>query len=212
MSSLIQNVYCVGRNYLLHAQELGNEVPKEPMIFMKPSHAVVSMNDAVVALPFDHGEVHYEAELVVRIARDFTPGMPVDEMIDVMALGLDFTLRDVQTVCKQKGLPWMPAKGFRNAAPISPFIAFPGLEALADTDFSLRKNDVEVQRGNARNMIFNLQTIVEYIAAHYGIGAGDVIFTGTPAGVGGVAVGDRFELYWGEDRLSSCTISACERD
>lgn len=206
MNSKIKNVYCVGRNYRLHAAELGNEVPKEPMIFLKPSHAVVNMNGGMIALPHDQGEVHYEAELVIRVGRDYTPGIQVDELIDVMALGLDFTLRDVQTVCKQKGQPWTPAKGFRNSAPITPYMAFPGAAALAEQDFTLRKNDVEVQRGNVKDMIFDLQTIVDYIAEHYGLGEGDLIFTGTPAGVGQVEQGDRFELILDEKCLDHCVI------
>ncbi|OPA81106.1 fumarylacetoacetate hydrolase [Paenibacillus selenitireducens] len=206
MNSKIRNVYCVGRNYRLHAAEMGNEVPKEPMIFLKPTHAVVAMNGGGIALPHDQGEVHYEAELVIRVGRDYTPGIHVDELIDVMSLGLDFTLRDVQSVCKQKGQPWTPAKGFKNSAPMTPYVAFPGAAALAEQDFSLRKNDVEVQRGNVTEMIFDLQTIVDYIAEHYGLGEGDLIFTGTPAGVGRVEQGDRFELVLAEQRLDYCVI------
>lgn len=206
MNNKIQNVYCVGRNYRLHAQELGNEVPKEPMIFLKPSHAVVAMKDSTIALPADRGEVHYEVELVIRIGRAYELGMKVDELVDVMAMGIDFTLRDVQSVCKQKGQPWTPAKGFKNSAPISSYIAFPGVDELAKHDFTLHKNEVEVQRGNVRDMIFNLQTIVDYIALHYGLGEGDLIFTGTPAGVGPVVAGDQFVLRYGDSLQDQCTI------
>ncbi|WP_152394402.1 fumarylacetoacetate hydrolase family protein [Paenibacillus guangzhouensis] len=207
MQSMIQNVYCVGRNYRLHAAELGNEVPTKPMIFMKPTHAVVPMNGEHITMPKDQGELHYEAELVIRIGRDYEPGMSMDDLIDVMALGIDFTLRDVQTVCKQKGHPWTAAKAFRNSAPITPYIAFPGVDALPEHDFVLLKNGVEVQRGNARDMIFDVKTIVDFVAMHYGIGKGDIIFTGTPAGVGAAVAGDKLELFYGDNRLDSCIIA-----
>ena len=112
MNRTIANVYCVGRNYRLHAEELGNAVPKEPMIFMKPSHAIVPMTGAQLDLPTEQGEVHYEAELVLRIAREYKPGISVDELVDVMGFGIDFTLRDVQTELKAKGHPWTASYNF----------------------------------------------------------------------------------------------------
>lgn len=114
MLTNIRNVYCVGRNYKLHAEELGNAVPDEPMIFMKPSHAVVPLNGETLELPATKGEVHYEAELVVQIGRNFEPGMAVDALVDAYGFGIDFTLRDVQTVIKKKGHPWTAAKGFKK--------------------------------------------------------------------------------------------------
>ncbi|WNS46180.1 fumarylacetoacetate hydrolase family protein [Paenibacillus sp. MMS20-IR301] len=206
MGGTVNNVYCVGRNYVLHAEELGNEVPAEPLIFLKPSHAAVALDKAVIELPKDAGMIHYEGELVLRIARDYVPGMTVDELVDVMALGLDFTLRDIQSDLKKKGLPWTPAKGFRNAAPLTPYIAFPEQEELEATDFTVRKNGVEVQRGNVQNMIFPLQKIIDFIASRYGLGKDDIIFTGTPAGVGPVVPGDSFELFWGDKLLGTCLI------
>lgn len=206
MSQLIANVYCVGRNYRLHAEELGNEVPSEPMIFMKPSHAVVSMNHGGISLPDNAGEVHYESELVLRIGRRYEPGMRVDELVDVMALGIDFTLRDVQSVLKKKGHPWTKAKGFRNSAPITPYMAFPGAEEIAAEDFTLLINGKLVQRGNTSDMIFSLQQILDYVGEHYGLDEGDHIFTGTPAGVGAIYKGDKLELSYGSKLLGSCEI------
>lgn len=208
MSKLIANVYCVGRNYRAHAEELGNEVPTEPMIFLKPSHAVTTMDGRGLELPADRGSVHYEAELVLRIARDYKPGMTVDELVDVIAFGIDFTLRDVQNIVKDKGNPWTPAKGFLQSAPITPYIAFPGAAETANEDFVLRKNGEVVQRGNISRMIFPLQQIVEYIAEHYGLGEGDLIFTGTPEGVGPVVQGDKLELSYGSQMLGSCTVAS----
>ncbi|WMT39485.1 fumarylacetoacetate hydrolase family protein [Paenibacillus sp. D2_2] len=206
MNRTIANVYCVGRNYRLHAEELGNEVPKEPMIFMKPSHAVVPMADSKLELPAVQGEVHYETELVLRVARDYKPGMSVDELVDVMAFGIDFTLRDVQNGLKAKGHPWTAAKAFRNSAPMTPYIAFPGAEETAKQDFILRKNGEIVQRGNIANMIFPLQQIIDFIAERYGLGEGDHIFTGTPEGVGPVYKGERLEISYGTQVLGSCDI------
>ncbi|KAA8999841.1 fumarylacetoacetate hydrolase family protein [Paenibacillus spiritus] len=206
MCAAVNNLYCVGRNYRLHAEELGNQVPTEPLIFMKPSHAAVPLDKAVIQLPKDAGLIHYEGELVLRIGRDYAPGMSVEKLVDVMALGLDFTLRDIHNDLQKRGLPWTAAKGFRNAAPLTPFIAFPDKEELEATDFTVRKNGEEVQRGNVKNMIFSLQTIIDFIGTRYGLGEGDVIFTGTPAGVGPVVPGDSFELRWGDRLLGTCLI------
>lgn len=207
MYSSIRNVYCVGRNYKAHAEELGNDVPKEPMIFMKPSHALTAANGGALELPGLRGELHFETELVIRIGRPYEPGLTVDELVDGMAFGIDFTLRDVQSAIKAKGLPWLPAKGFLRSAPLGPWFAFPGMANLAERDFTLLKNGVEVQRGNVSRMIFNLQRIIDYCAAHYGLGQGDLIFTGTPEGVGPVADNDRMELFWGEEHAGSFTVS-----
>ncbi|MEK8126379.1 fumarylacetoacetate hydrolase family protein [Paenibacillus filicis] len=201
----IRNIYCVGRNYGLHAAELGNTVPEEPMIFTKPTHALTVTDGGPVGLPGDQGEVHYETELVLHIARDYSPGMTVDELVEQMSLGIDFTLRDVQSVIKSKGYPWLPAKGFLRSAVITEPVAFPGFEAVQTIELSLQRNGQEVQRGSASEMIFNLQTIVDYIAVHYGLGQGDLIYTGTPAGVAAVKDGDRFELLWDDQVLGSFT-------
>lgn len=206
MVHTIRNIYCVGRNYGLHAAELGNDVPDEPMIFIKPTHALAPLDGGELALPGDRGELHYETELVIRIGRDYAPGVQVDELADGMALGIDFTLRDVQSVIKKKGQPWLPAKGFLNSAPLGPFKPFPGVAALKAQEFVLKKNGAEAQRGNVNDMIFDLQTIVDYIARHYGLGAGDIIYTGTPAGVASVSDGDLLELFWGGERFGSAVI------
>ncbi|MEF3302747.1 fumarylacetoacetate hydrolase family protein [Paenibacillus sp. GYB003] len=195
----IRNIYCVGRNYGLHAAELGNAVPEQPMLFSKPTHSLVPLDGGEIEVPGGRGEVHFETEVVIRIGKSYKKGARADDLIDGVALGLDLTLRDVQSELKKKGYPWLAAKGFRNSAPITGFRPFGGTEALARNDFGLLKNGEEAQRGNVNDMIFDLQTIVDYCAEHYGIGPGDVIFTGTPAGVGPVADGDRFQLRFGGD-------------
>ncbi len=206
MLNEIRNVYCVGRNYRQHAAELGNAVPEQPMLFVKPTHSLVLLEGQTLSLPGGSGEIHYEAELVVHVGRPYKQGATVDELIDKMALGIDFTLRDVQTELKKKGYPWLAAKGFVRSAPITPFIPFDGVKAAERTDFSLRINEVEVQRGNIGEMIFSLQQIVDFCAERYGLGVGDVIFTGTPAGVGAVQDADRLSLHWGGETLGHCVV------
>lgn len=206
MVEQIRNIYCVGRNYKAHAAELGNAVPEQPMLFSKPTHALAALEGGDIVLPAGRGEIHFETEIVLKIGRSYEKGILVDELVDGVALGIDFTLRDVQSELKKKGHPWLAAKGFRNSAPLSAFRSFPGTEALASSDFTLVKNGQEVQRGNVNNMIFDLQTIVDFTAEHFGLGAGDLIYTGTPEGVGAVADGDRLELAWGGDTWGSCVI------
>jgi len=195
----IRNIFCVGRNYRAHAEELGNDVPTAPFLFAKPTHALVKADGQPIVLPGGQGEVHYEAELVFHLAKPYQEGMPLTEVIDQMALGIDFTLRDVQAELKKKGHPWLLAKGFPNSAVVTPFRPFTGLEEVYATDFRLLKNGVEVQRGNLRQTIFDLETIIRFAVKHFGLSAGDILFTGTPSGVGPVADGDRLELVWGEE-------------
>lgn len=203
----IRNIYCVGRNYVLHAAELGNEVPKSPMIFMKPTHAATEMNGGTVELPQQFGDIHYEAELVVRIGRPYTSGITADEMIDSFALGLDLTMRDLQSELKKKQQPWLKAKGFRNSALLTPFQALTDpIHDLGSREFILRINDQEKQRGHIRDMIFDLQQLIDHIGDHYGLDAGDLIYTGTPAGVGSLHDGDHLALFWGEERFGDCRI------
>ncbi|AMA73920.1 MULTISPECIES: fumarylacetoacetate hydrolase family protein [Aneurinibacillus] len=202
----IRNIFCVGRNYRLHAEELGNAVPTSPFLFSKPTHALVEANGQTITLPGNRGEVHYETELVLYIARPFEPGMKVEDVVNKMALGIDFTLRDVQNELKEKSHPWLKAKGFPNSAVLTSFRPFPGVEACRGTDFSLFKNGEQVQCGNISNMLFDMQTIIEFTDEHFGLGEGDIIYTGTPEGVGAVADGDKLELRWGEEVWGTFTV------
>jgi len=202
----IKNIYCIGRNYVLHAKELNNEVPTSPFLFSKPTHSIVEANGQEVTLPGDQGAVHYEVELVIRMGKDYKPGMKVDELVDSMALGIDFTLRDVQTEMKKKALPWLIAKGFPNSALITKFIGFPGEEECKKVDFALIKNGEQVQLGNISNLLFDLQTIIDFTAKHFGLGEGDILFTGTPEGVGRINDGDQLSLLWGKEVLGESKI------
>ncbi|MBC9783694.1 fumarylacetoacetate hydrolase family protein [Heliobacterium chlorum] len=202
----VRNIYCVGWNYRLHAQELGNTVPDSPIIFTKPTHALVEMLGQEIAFPADQGSLHYEAELVLVIGKAYRPGIKVDDLVDRMALGLDMTLRDKQNEVKKQGRPWLSCKGFLRSALITKTLPFPGIDNLGKTEFVLQKNNQEVQRGNASLMVFAPQALVDYIGSHYGLDAGDLIFTGTPVGVGPVNHGDHLALYWGEEQLGECTV------
>lgn len=201
-----RNIYCIGRNYKLHALELGNEVPDEPLVFTKPTHAVVPMDGSVVELPGGLGEVHFELEIVLRIGRAYEQGIDTELCIDGMTLGLDLTLRDVQSKLKAKGQPWLAAKGFKASAPLSGWLPYPGAAALTENEFVLLRNGEEAQRGNAGDMLFHVSELIEYVGEHYGLGAGDLIFTGTPAGVAALRDGDQLEAIWAGAAVGSCTV------
>jgi fumarylpyruvate hydrolase len=202
----IRNIYCVGRNYRLHAEELGNEVPKSPLIFSKPTHALIQANGQEISLPVGQGKVHYEAELVIHISRPYEAGIQVEKIVDQFALGIDLTLRDVQSRLKEKGHPWLLAKGFPNSAIITEFRKFPGVAACQAVDFSLVQNGNRVQQGNIRDTVFDLQTLIDFCGIHLGLDKGDLLYTGTPAGVGEVNHGDHLQLFWGKDMLGECRI------
>lgn len=182
------------------------------MFFFKPTHAVASADGRTVVLPGDQGAVHYETEWVIHIGRRYVHGLSADELIDGMALGVDFTLRDVQSVLKEKGYPWLAAKGFLNSAVLTPFTGFQGIETCSQTNFSLEINGVRVQNGNIGQMIFDPQALLDFCGTHYGLDKGDILFTGTPAGVGEVSEGDAFTLKWGSEIMGSFTASLAVRE
>lgn len=205
----VRNIFCVGRNYGDHARELGNDVPTEPIIFGKSTHAAVAATGDI-ALPQPPSSIHYEAEVVLWIARDYQVGAKVQDITGGIALGLDLTDRDAQTRLKQKGQPWEYAKGFRYSAVLTDFytVAEGEWEVLHRTPFSLvlEQSGVsrKVQEGALAEMIFSLQTLIDYIGQRFHLAAGDVVYTGTPAGVGPLASGDRAELRMGKEVWGAC--------
>lgn len=203
----IKNIYCVGRNYIEHVKELQNQIPDSPVIFSKPTHALTRADGSTIHLPDDKGDVHYEAELVIHIADSYSSEKTVDEMVDKMALGLDLTLRDVQQQLKDQSYPWLLSKGFTNSAIISEFIPFPGVEQCTEENFSLLINEKLVQEGNISQMMFDLQTLIHFIGKNLGLHKGDIIFTGTPSGVGPLKNDDKLSLQWGQQQLGSCTVN-----
>lgn len=202
----INNIYCIGRNYVEHVHELGNVVPEEPVVFNKPTHSLVLANENTIQLPRGRGDVHYEAELVLKMGTDFVQGITVDEIVSEMTIGLDLTLRDVQTELKEKSHPWLLSKGFPNSAVLGKFIPFPGVSVCENGNFTLFINDERVQFGEINKMIFPLQSIVNFIGTHLELKKNDIIFTGTPKGVGPLAHGDVLAMKWTEQVLGTARI------
>lgn len=196
-------IICIGRNYADHAKELGNAVPAEPVFFCKPDSAILPKGNPFF-IPDWSSDIHYEAELVLRIQR---LGKHIEEKFapryyDAVGLGIDFTARDVQEELKKKGLPWEKAKGFDGSAVVpTTFIPAEKLKDLNSIHFSLKKNNQVVQLGNSADMIFNFDKIIAYVSKYMTLKIGDLIYTGTPAGVGPVAIGDELAGYIGDQEM-----------
>lgn len=189
-------VVCIGRNYAEHAKELGNPVPTEPLIFMKPGSCVVALEGGF-KIPTDRGSVHYEAEIVVLIGKPLSKNPSAEEVVDAIsgfAPGLDLTLRDVQSRLREKGLPWELAKCFDGAAVIAPFLPAETYPDLTDIGIRLTINHKVVQDGNSSLMLNPIIPMIQHMAANFSLQAGDIIMTGTPAGVGPFEPGDQIVL------------------
>ncbi|MEN8811241.1 MAG: fumarylacetoacetate hydrolase family protein [Flavobacteriales bacterium] len=201
-------IICIGRNYSEHAKELGNEAPKEPLFFLKPDSAILPKR-VPFYIPEFTKDLHFEVELLVKINK---VGKHIEERFantyyDKIGLGIDFTARDLQGECKSKGLPWEKAKAFDGSAVIGKeFIDKSEFESVQGIEFSLIKNGVQVQIGNSRDMIFTIDQIISYVSQFFTLKIGDVIYTGTPAGVGPVKIGDKLEGFIGEKQLISLDI------
>lgn len=189
-------IICVGRNYIDHAKELNNPVPKEPVLFMKPSTALL-----INQRPFFHPDfsqnIHHELELVIQINKN---GKSIDpkfayKYYDKIGLGIDFTARDIQDKCKEKGLPWEIAKAFDYSAALGNLVSLSDLNNKESIHFELKKNQQTVQVGYSKDMIFNFDFIISYVSRFFKLLKGDLIYTGTPAGVGKVEIGDILEGY-----------------
>ena len=190
-------IICVGRNYVAHAKELNNEIPTEPVLFMKPDSALLRNNDPFY-IPDWSNDVHHEVELIVKICKlgkniekKFAP-----RYYKEVGLGIDFTARDVQNALKDKGLPWEKSKAFDHSAVIcSEFVPVDSLTDRNSINFRLDINGNTVQEGNSALMIFPIDDIIAHVSKYFSLKIGDLIYTGTPAGVGPVKVGDRLEGY-----------------
>lgn len=196
-------IFCIGRNYVEHIKELNNERPDEPVIFSKPDTAIIR-NNAPFYYPDFSTDVHHEVELVLRICKD---GKNIEEKFaskyfDHIGVGIDFTARDWQQKAKANGLPWDIAKGFNGSAPISDrFIPVADFENLADINFKLEINGQLKQQGNTGLMLFPFDYIIAYLSKFFTLKIGDLIFTGTPSGVGPVVAGDKLSAYIENDKL-----------
>lgn len=189
-------IICIGRNYLAHVKELDNALPTEPMFFMKPETALLPAGEPFPYPDFSK-EIHYETELVLRICKS---GKAIDEKVateyyDAITVGIDFTARDLQSQCKAKGHPWEIAKAFDYSAPIGEFKNISELNHPEDIAFGMKLNGEWVQQGHSRDMIFSFDKIIAHVSRFVTLNEGDIIFTGTPQGVGEVHVGDKLELF-----------------
>jgi 2-keto-4-pentenoate hydratase/2-oxohepta-3-ene-1,7-dioic acid hydratase in catechol pathway len=189
-------IFCVGRNYSDHAKELGNDVPDEPVIFMKPKSALLQPHTPFYYPEFTN-ELHYECELVLRISKNgkYIQDKFANKYYDAVTTGIDFTARDIQNDLKAKGLPWEKAKAWDNSAVIGKWIPLTNVKDKRNINFGFKKNGELVQQGNSKDMIFDFDYIVSYISNFFSINIGDLVFTGTPSGVGEIVVGDEVEAF-----------------
>jgi 2-keto-4-pentenoate hydratase/2-oxohepta-3-ene-1,7-dioic acid hydratase in catechol pathway len=189
-------IICVGRNYAAHARELKNDVPEAPVLFLKPQTALLQQGN-VLYYPAFTTDLHYECELVVKICKN---GKHIQEKFapkyyQEVTVGIDFTARDVQQQLKEKGLPWEISKAFDNSAAIGHWVKLAEGPQIQDIYFSLNKNGQTVQQGHTADMIFSVNALIAHISRYFTLCMGDLLFTGTPAGVGQVNTGDKLEGF-----------------
>lgn len=200
-------IICVGRNYTDHAKELKNEVPKEPVLFLKPETAIIPKKMPFFIPDFSK-DVHHELEMVVRINR---LGKHIHEKFahkyyNEVTVGIDFTARDVQAACKAKGLPWEKAKAFDGSALVGKFKTLKPGQRADDLNIELLKNDEIVQKSNTKEMLFGVDKLIAYISQYFTLKIGDLIFTGTPAGVGKVEKEDHLKLFLEGELLAQVNV------
>ncbi len=200
-------ILCIGRNYKDHIKELNSVLPSEPVFFMKPDTSLVTRNRPFY-LPDFSNEIHYEVELVLKICK---VGKNIQQKFassyyDEIGVGIDFTARDLQTKCKEKGLPWLISKGFDNASPIGKFLNKSAFQDVHNISFHLEKNGQIVQQSSSHEMIFSFEEIISYISRFITLKMGDMIFTGTPSGVGPIVIGDRLEAFIENQKLLGCSV------
>lgn len=182
------NIYCIGRNYAEHAAELGNAIPDSPIVFLKPSGALLEQ-PTLLSLPWNVGAIHHEVEIVIQMGASSVP--------KAWAVGIDFTARDVQNKAKEKGQPWTFAKGLKNFAPVGNWCKLGTDLKSTEWKLGIQVDETEKQNGSSSMMLWNVPTLIKLVDESFGLGEGDLIFTGTPKGVGPVARGSKV-FAWGE--------------
>lgn len=198
-------IICIGRNYAEHAKEMKADLPTEPVFFMKPDTALLKEEDFY--LPDFTKDLHHEIELVLKVCK---AGKHIEEQFagkyyDEIGLGIDFTARDIQAKCKEKGLPWEKAKAFDNSAPIGKFVKKESFD-ITNINFELKVNGQSRQIGNSRDLIFSFDKIISYVSQFVSLRVGDLIYTGTPEGVGQVKVGDKLEGFIGGEKFLTLNV------
>ena len=198
-------IICIGKNYTNHAKEMGSDVPKKPLFFLKPDSSVLPKKHPFFYPDFSQN-IHYELELVIRInklgkhiEKKFAPSY-----YNEVGLGIDFTARDLQETCKKNGHPWEIAKAFDHSAVVSQ--QFFSIRELGELSFELKKNGESVQKGYARDMVFNFDEIINHVSKYMTLKIGDLIFTGTPEGVGPIKIGDHLEGFLNNKKIINLNI------
>ena len=189
-------ILAVGRNYAAHIEELNNERPESPVVFFKPDTALLRNNEPFYYPEFSN-DIHFEVEILLKICK---PGKHIQEKYassyyDEIGIGIDFTARDLQQHAKKKGLPWALAKGFNNSAPISDFYPIDRFGDIHNLNFGLKIDGIERHRGNTSLMLFSFDQIISYISQFFTLKKGDIVFTGTPEGVGPISIGNRLSAF-----------------
>ncbi|MDD5507019.1 MAG: fumarylacetoacetate hydrolase family protein [Bacteroidales bacterium] len=200
-------IICIGRNYREHARELSNPVPEDPIFFFKPDTSILRRNRPFVYPDFSR-DIHYETEIVVKVCRNGKNigASQAGTYYESIGVGIDFTARDLQQKAKEKGLPWALAKGFDQAAALSPFLPKAILPRVNDLNFHLDLNGNTVQRGCTADMIFSIDELISYLSKFMTLRKGDLLFTGTPAGIGPVRKGDLLEAFIEDRRMLWCEV------
>ena len=200
-------IICVGRNYAEHAKELGNDIPEEPVLFMKPKSALLPPNTPFHYPSFTN-ELHYEAEIVLRVCKNgrYIETEQAGEFYDGFTIGIDFTARDIQAELKKKGLPWEKAKAWDHSAILGNWLNFTPEILSKPLLFSLEKNHEKVQNGSSADMIFSFNDIVAHISKYFSLNIGDLIYTGTPAGVGETVSGDLLEGFYENEKMFAIDV------
>lgn len=195
-------IIAIGRNYIDHAKELNNPVPKEPIFFLMPDTALLRNNQPFFYPDFSNN-IHFEVEIVIkmdRLGKNIAPKF-ANRYYKEIGVGIDFTARDLQQKCKEKGLPWEISKSFDGAAPISKFVSLEKFEDINNINFRLELNGEVVQKANTSEMIFKVDELISYVSKYMMIKIGDLLFTGTPSGVGPVKIGDRLTAYIEDEKM-----------
>ncbi|WKW47478.1 fumarylacetoacetate hydrolase family protein [Myroides sp. JBRI-B21084] len=200
-------IICVGRNYIDHINELSNQKPTEPVLFIKPDSSVL-INGSPFVIPEFSNDVHHEVEVLVKICKVGKYIQPkfADKYYNQIGLGIDFTARDIQSKLKEKGLPWEISKGFDGSAVIGNFVDKTHFQDLQNVSFELKKNNEIVQKGNTKDMLWQINELIAYVSQFFTLKTGDIIFTGTPSGVSKVNPNDELEGFLEGEKMFSIKV------